>query len=196
MNMPEPLSPHKGTWGWQSIYRPAIAIEPDNNHIIRHHLRSRTLWSHHGNWGRELDSIWYLINQVRQAANNIYTGKLSNNSRQYTKDYLNTALWQSFEVACNRTLRIDYKVPENQKGLSFGAYIIETSIATTKDRNMVEKEHRDLSDEIAQTDEMKNLVNLSIDIIKLQEAMQAIAMKALKSSDILYPCRFCRHLWK
>ena len=74
--------------------------------------------------------------------------------------------------------------------------IIETSIATTNDRNMVEKEHRDLSDEIAQTDEMKNLVNLSIDIIKLQEAMRTIAMKALKSSDILYPCRFCRHLWK
>ncbi len=76
LSMPEPLSPHRGTWGWKSIYRPAIAIEPDNNHIIRHHLRSRTLWSHHGNWGRELDSIWHLINQVRQAANNIYTGKL------------------------------------------------------------------------------------------------------------------------
>ena len=196
LNVPDPLSPNKGTWGWQSVYRPSTEIDPDSNHMLRRHLRSRTLWSHHANWWGKLYIIWDLISQVREAAGKIHSGKSPSNLRCYAEDYLNTALWQSFELTCNRKLKIDYKIPENQRGLSFGAYVIETSAATENDRNLVEKEHQDLKDQIAQTTEIKNLTSIWIDIVKLQESMQAIALEKLKSSDILYPCRFCKHLWK
>jgi hypothetical protein len=164
--------------------------------MLRQHLRSRSLWSHYANWERKLESIWRLTNQVKEKANRMHPEQSLNKQLQYIEDYVNTALWQGFEMACGNVLKIDYKVPENQLGLSFGAYIIEISAATKAVRDLVEKEHKDFSHEISRIGEMKDLVSLWSDIKELQESILALAMKDLKSSNILYPCRFCRHLWK
>ena len=128
--------------------------------------------------------------------NSMYTQQAISKQRQYTADYINTVLWKGFEVACRKKLGIEYKIPDDQLGLSFGAYKIESSVTSEEERNLVEKEHRDLIYNLARTKVMKDIARLWIDIAKLQDTMRGLAMKALKSSDILYPCRFCRHLWK
>jgi hypothetical protein len=33
-------------------------------------------------------------------------------------------------------------------------------------------------------------------VLDLQKKMRELAEKAIKSSDILYPCQFCRRLWQ
>jgi len=98
-------------------------------------------------------------------------------------------------VACGRTLNLDYKVPDSKIGLSFGAYLIETSATSTESRNLLEKEHREFIDGIAVIEEMKDLASRWSEVTELEEAMRAIVSKALRSNDILYACSFCRHLW-
>lgn len=198
LNPPSPFGRDRdqSSWGWKVIYRPSTEQDPDSNHMLRRHLKSRALWSHHANWERKLEGIWYSIKKVRQVATKIYVKKLTVKQRQYTEDFVSTALWQGFEAACGKVLQLDYKDPKNHKGRSFGAYVIETSVKAAGGYSLVEREHRDFSYEIAQTEEMKNLADQWSDVAKLQEAMAAIATKALKSSDILYPCQFCKHLWK
>ena len=58
------------------------------------------------------------------------------------------------------------------------------------------KEHRDFVYYISGLKGMKELVEVWTDVRSLQEQMNSIAIKALKSNDILYRCRFCKHLWK
>jgi hypothetical protein len=102
-----------------------------------------------------------------------------------TIDYINTALWKGFEVACRKKLGIEYKIPDDQLGLSFGAYKIESSVISEDERKSVEKEHKDLTYNLARTKAMKNIARTWIDIAKLQEAMRGLAMKALVFNDIL-----------
>jgi len=184
------------SWGWPIIYRPSSEHNPDSNHMIRRHLRSRALWSHHANWERKLENIWQLTGQVCDDIKKKYVKQSSSKQWHYTEDYVNTALWQGFEVACGRTLSLDYKVSVSKIGLSFGAYLIETSATSTKSRNLLEKEHRQFIHEIAATKEMKDLASLWSEVVEIQEAMRAIVAKALKSNDILFACRFCKHLWR
>ncbi len=184
------------SWGWPMIHKPSSEHNPDSNHMIRRHLRSRALWSHHANWERKLESIWQLTGQVRDDIKKKHVEQSSSKQWRYAEDYVNTALWQGFEVACGRTLSLDYKVPDSKIGLSFGAYLIENSATSAKSRALLEKEHREFIRGVAATNEMKDLVSLWNEVAELQEAMRAIAINTLKSSDILYPCKFCKHLWK
>ena len=198
LNAPSPLGRDKklSSWGWQLTYKPSAEQDQDQNHMLRRHLRSRTLWNHHANWDRKQESVWNLTIQIRDDASKKHMQQPLNREKHYTEDYLNTALWQGFDIACGRTIKLSYQTREGYEGLSFGAYVIKTSITSIEDRTLVEKDHRNFSYEIAQTDKMKELASLWSDIEKLQEAVRAIATKTLKSNDILYPCRFCKHLWK
>ncbi len=184
------------SWGWLTIYRPSSEQNPDSNHIIRHHLRSRRLWSHHADWERKLENIWQLTSQIRDDIKKKHIQQSSSKQWHYTEDYVNIALCQGFEVACGRTLSLDYKVPDSKIGLSFGAYLIEASATSTKSRNLLEKEHREFIHGIAATEKMKDLVSLYSEVVKTQEAMRAIVAKSIRSNDILYACRFCKHLWR
>ena len=194
--VPTPLTPDKGIWSWESVYKPTIEQDPDSNHMLRHHLRSRALWSHHANWSRKLESIWHLTSDVKEEADKKHKEQSLNKQRQYTDDYINTALWQGFEMACGNKLRIAYKTPDDQVGLSFGAYRIEGSVKSADERTLVEKEHHDFIYDIASLELLGALVDTWTEVLKIQQNMQALVTKALKSKDILYSCRFCKHLWK
>ncbi len=198
LNTPSLLVRGQGqlSWGWPVIHKPSSECNPDSNQILRRHLRSRALWSHHGNWERKLESIWQLVSQVCGNTQKKHLNESSSKRWHYTEDYVTTALWLGFEVACGRTLSLDYGVPDSKIGLSFGAYPIETSVRSAESRTLLEKEHREFIHGIAVTKEMKDLAGLWSEVAELQEAMRAIAAKALRSNDILYACRFCKHLWK
>ena len=191
-----PLMPQKGIWGWESVYSPAIEKDQDNNHILRRHLRSRAFWSHHANWELKLNDIWHLTNQLYINAKNQPPKQSSNMQTQYTPEYFTTALWKGFDVADGRAIDDWYKVPDDQRGVSYGAYKIELSVTTRKERALIEKDHRQFIDYLAQLQEMRQIVVLRHEVGALQTQMYSIVNKVLKSGDILYPCMFCKHLWK
>jgi len=193
---PEPLNPKQGTGGWQSSYRPVAEQDPDNNHILRRHLKSRALWSHHANWERKLDKIWHSLEVLRDEANSKYGVIGSNTRRQYTPEYVTVGLWKGFDLAYNGELKDWYKVPDDQQGVSYGAYKIEVSAKSPTVRSLVIKEHMDFIHYVAGLEDMKALVEIWRDTILIQKQMQSISSKSLKSVDILYPCTFCKHLWK
>lgn len=193
---PEPLTPFHDNWGWQSVYATPTEKDRDSNHMLRHHIRSRALWSHHSEWESILESVWQLINQIRKKAS-AKQKKLSNSTqRQYSSEFSMVALWKGFDVANGRKLDDLYKVPDDQRGISFGAYKIELSALTQGDRDSIEREHRKFIDYLAKLDDMRQLIELWGAASKLREQIQGIVSKILKSGDILYPCTFCRHLWR
>ncbi len=196
LNAPSPFGPHKGIWGWQAAYRSSIEQDPDSNHILRRHVRSRALWHHHADWERKLDSIWQMKSQVCKDADKKHSQQLIKKRRKYTENYIPTALWQGFGIACGSNINIDYKIPDDQKGITYGAFNIERSVKSNNDRDLVEQEHREFSQYIAGIKTMKELFQVWNEVKDVQGNMRTIATMALKSSDILYPCRFCKHLWK
>lgn len=196
LSAPSPLAPREGLFGWQSVYRSPTEEDSDNNHILRRHLRSRSLWSHHANWERKLDDIWDMTNQVRKQADHKHAQLSGKEQRQYNEYYVGTALWKGFEMVYGVTIEILYKVPEDERGVAYGAYKIEMSAASPDERSSIEQEHRGFIHHLAVLKEMKELAGLWHEVEGMGEQMQAIAGKILKSNDILYPCRFCRHLWR
>ena len=182
--------------GWQVRYSPSTEQNSDDNHMTRKHLKSRTLWRHHTNWEEKLDLVFSLMNQAQIAANDIQAKQSSNLQKVYTSDYLDTALWQGFELASGNKLKLAYKTLDNGKGIALGGFKIETEAATSGEYNLIIKEHEGFINEISQMECMKKLVNEWSDIKDLRESMKAIANRAIKSNDILHPCRFCKHLWK
>jgi len=148
LSMPLFLAPGKGIWGWQSAYRSSIDQDADINHILRKHLRSRALWSHHTIWERKMDRIWELIQQVRKLAKLTMKDSV-NMSFRYHKDYLNTALWKGFEKACGKEPTLLYSPADDNVGVKYGAYRIEGSATDVVTRAAVEKSHTRLIDTIA-----------------------------------------------
>lgn len=192
---PEPLTPSSGIWGWQSVYSPPEENYPDNNHMLRRHLRSRALWSHHSSWQRKLESIWHLTEQVRAEAEAKHKQLSDNKQWQYTAEYTKVALWKAFDVAFGKGIDEWYKEPDEQVGLAYGAYKIEVSATSSEERSSIQAEHRELVSFLSQLTTMKQLVELWGGVEELQSQMGAIASKALKSGDIFYVCMFCKHLW-
>ena len=196
LSAPALLAPQKGLWGWQSAYRPSIELDPDSNHMIRKHLPSRTLWSHHANWEREMDHIWHSINQIRRQAVNLINEPLSDEKWEYHEDYLNTAIWKGFEKACGKEMKLLYSLTDNGLGMKYGAYIIEMSAVDADMRSVVECRHSGLIDAIAELKATKELVNEFFEAERLEERMKTLVGNLLKSKDILYLCKFCKHLWR
>ena len=186
----------KISWGWSETYKPAQELDPDSNNMIRRHVKSRTLWSHHANWELKLKNIRQSADQIYINVKKKFDNQASEKIWQYTDDYLNTALWEGFEMACGQTTNLNYKEPDNKIGLSFGAYQIETTVVSKESRTLLEQEHREFCNAIAETREMKDLACLYSEVAELEAAMKAIVTKTLKSNDILYTCSFCKHLWR
>lgn len=197
LSAPNPLAPREGIWGWLSVYRPALEEDPDSNHMLRKHVPSRALWRHHADWERKLDGIWSLINEARKQASDKHLEQPVEEQKEYSENYLGVALWAAFDSAyTGKPLKIRYKMPDDERGVACGDYKIELAAATVGRRSSVQKEHQDLANYVSERKGMKDLTDLWGEVQRLQEHMQALASKALKSNDILYPCSFCRHLWK
>ena len=196
LNAPLVLAPKGGSWGWQSVYRPLTEESPDNNHMLRRHLRSRALWSNHAHWERGLDRVWDLIYQVRSQAILLHTNKSSTGKSQYQDDYIDTAVWVAFNEVCGKEPGLVYRSGDDNRGVFYGAYRIERSASDPTERIRIEDEHRQLVTVIAELKATKELKGNCFDLVRLQEHMQTIVGRLLKSRDILYQCRFCKHLWK
>lgn len=195
LSAPDPFASSGGLWGWQAVYRPPIEQDLDNNHILRRHVRSRALWHHHANWEQILEEIWDLADKVREQAEVMYAKESVNGEGEYTDGYMGVALWKGFDIARGGVLKDWYKPSDERIGVNYGAYGIETSATVAEACLLVAKEHRALIHHVAALKGMKELAGLWRKLLKLQEQMQPIARKTLRSNDILYPCKFCRHLW-
>ena len=184
-------------WGWLSIYRPALEETPDSKHVIRQHLRNRTLWKHHAEWERKLEATWDLIIKVRKEANDVYTQLSINQSTLHREHYVGVALTAAFNsIYTGKPIKIQYQIPGDQHGVSCGDFKIELEATINEERLAIQKGHTDYTNTITSFGEMKQLIVIWHDIEVLQEQMKIIANKVIKSKDILYSCRFCRHLWK
>jgi hypothetical protein len=195
LHLPEPLASSERVWGWQSLYRSTRQDNPDDNHVLRHHLKSRALWSHHSSWERKLEEIWQLIKQVRAEAKTKEENQSANKLWRYSAEYTPLALWKAFDIALDKATDLPFKVPDAQLGLSYGAYRIEETVNTLDARLFIEGEYRKFIRSLSQTRTMKQLANSWLEIGELEVQMSTIAGKMLKSGDIFYECRFCRHLW-
>jgi len=80
-------------------------------------------------------------------------------------------------------------------GVKYGAWVIEES-SSPEEMAGVEEEHWSMIYAIATLDEMKQIATDWQQVLVLQKSMRELVNKALKSSDILYPCRFCKRLWE
>jgi len=160
-------------------------------------MRSRALWRHHTEWEKNLDSVWYLIHQLRKQAGDKHLLQSGNKQREYSENYIGVALWVAFNsVYIGKPLQISYKVSDDQRGVACGDYKIELSAAAGEEHSMIEEEHTDFTHYLAELKLMKDLSDLWKEVERLQEQMQTLINKALRSNDMLYECKFCRHLWK
>lgn len=197
LKAPSPLGPRKGVFGWESLYKPRAEQDPDDNHMIRRHLRSRAFWSHHSNWEGNLGDVWGTIVKLRTEASGMCTCQSTNKNRQYTQNYEDTALWEAFELVSGRGTGLSYKFSGDQAGVVYGVgYVLETSAITAAEKSSIQKEHQGFVFRLTESKEMAELAKIWYEVLRLQEYMGKIAGTVLKSSDILYQCKFCRHLWK
>jgi len=68
-------------------------------------------------------------------------------------------------------------------------------VQTDADR-VVLKENEEAIVKLARLDEMRQLRDEWMEARAMGEKMQGLIRKAVKSSDILYRCQFCRRLWE
>ena len=197
LNAPGPFSVYKGMLGWQSAYKPKLETEPDNNHILRSHVRSRALWRHHTDLELKIALAWSLVAKLREMT----TGQLplgkGDNAAGILKSYIGTALLAAFEaVRRSKLVSMNYKAPDDGIGVACGDFKIDNMVATREQRRAVQEKHRGLAIYLAEQKSMRQLVDCCQKIENLEQRMIQLATKTLKSRDILYPCRFCRHLWR
>jgi hypothetical protein len=202
---------------WKTAYKPTVETDADQNHILRKHLRSRALWQHHSEWERCLGKLSSLAQEAYE-----YAGEKIKQSHSQQKHYndgdrnyfLETAIKTAFNLALYWALKekgslsdmSNYGLFKEVKRdryhlvsegiLYYDHDPIATSIQQTEEKSMVVMEHWGLIYELADLKQTKEAIKLWMQIKEIEEKIRRLVMNALKSSDILYPCRFCRHLWK
>lgn len=196
LNAPGPFSTikvnYEGFWGWQSPYKPALEQNPDTNHMLRKHLRSRALWQYHTKWEGKLNNTFTLVKEIQGKTDK----KIGNPpDRKYTVHYRGTALWQAFKLASGFHPDKWHRPASPSLGVNYGAYLIEETASSDEQRTIIEKDHWDLIYYLASLNEMKKIAKEWQEALELARRMQDLAMKALKESNIFHPCRFCKKLW-
>jgi hypothetical protein len=184
------LEPWK-LWACRCVYVPPLEQDAVSNHILRKHLRKRALWSHHTEWEERLNKIRGLAAPVYAKATKMRDERSAD--RELTEDYEGIALQAAFELVLGHTPAKSYsqRLPQ---GVWYEGILIEKS-ANAQQMNKVTQEHWQMVSELGQSREMLELAQEWQQVLDLQEKMQELAKKALKSSDFLYPCQFCRRLW-
>ena len=200
LGAPQPFQYDKkdGSWGWKAAYRADVETDPDKNHMLRRHLRSRALWRHHTERERLIDTVYGLAQVVKQEAEEVFQkhkDKLqeAGKEREYTGDYLGAALWVALDMACGKNVEWWYRPGESQ-GVNYGAYRIGGSVPPGK-ADEVGKEHWRLACSLAQIRQMMDLASRWEQAKRHQDSICSIAKRLHQARDIFYPCKFCRHLW-
>ncbi len=196
LDVRDPFQYHERLWGWQSVYQPIAERDPDNNHILRHHIKKRQLWSHHAAWEINLNKVWELMLAIREVAQKKMVQKIKAEGKDYTADYLNTALLRGFELACKDTPIHTYQSGIEERGVQYGTWQIEQSCSSKREYEDITKGHQHFSFELSELKEMEQIVEVWEDVKRYESSMKALAEKALKTNDYLRTCQFCRNLWK
>jgi hypothetical protein len=191
----EPLAREDREWGWQCARRLPFHGCADEIHVLRRHMKSRALWSHCSDLELKLEETWQLSEAARSMAATRHNKTSRKSERIYTLDYLPLALWEAFNVADGKKISLAFKAPGDSNGLNHCGYKIEESATTQKVRADVEAEFCELVSDFSGTPAIKSLVNSWKEVRRMEGQILGIANNILKSNDIFYPCRFCRHLW-
>lgn len=180
-------------WACRSVYVPPKEQDPITNHMLRKHLRKRSLWTNHATWERRLKRIMELVPSICDKAARLVEGYRDH--WEITEDYKGMALEKALDLAVGCEPEESYsQKPAFSQGVWHGDILIEKS-AKPEEVEKVSGQHRQLIHELAQSEEMLSLAEEWQEVLGLEARMQELANKALKSSDILYPCQFCRRLW-
>ena len=193
LSAPDPFHPTASDI-WPALYRPALENDPDNNHMLRRHLHSRTLWKHHSDLGFKLACIHGLGGPLVKDAGR-YVEALGNAwpDFRFTDLFVKTALGEAFDQAAGKKSVRRYE-PNSEHGLSFGGCIIEKA-ASPEASKEVEENHRELVTYLKTLPQWKEIVLYWRGVKKTEESMDGILKIISKSGDIFHPCRFCRKLF-
>lgn len=185
------LEPWK-LWACHSVYATHAEQDTASNHILHKHLKKRALWKHHPEWQQRLNRIRQLGIPICERATEMENEQAK--GRELIEDYKATALLVALELALGHAPEKSYS-QRGARGVCYAGVLIEKS-ANTQQMNEVAEEHWQMISELAQSKEMLELAKEWQQVLDLQEKMKELAQKAIKSSDILYPCQFCRRLWQ
>lgn len=155
-------------WACHIVYVPPLEREIDTNHILRRHLRSRKLWQYHSEWQRLLDRITQLADPSCEKIRNVLEPKKENVSDKVIGPVLQAA----FQLA------------------------LRHEIAEGESENKFTEKQKAIISDVGTSKEMSAVVMEWLQVLALEEKMKDLIKKAVKSSDILYPCQFCRKLWQ
>ena len=177
----------------QTPYVPPTEQDAVTNHILRKHLRKRAIWSNHAKWELALNAVTELAPSARNKVSSLM--ETHRGRWETTEDYEGTALQKALELVAGQEWEAVYSQKTGfSRGVWSGDILIEKS-ARPDEVKEVSSLHRQLVEQAAQSKEMLALAEKWREVLKLGNRIQELASKALKASDILYPCQFCRRLW-
>ncbi len=197
LTLGNPFYPPDREEDWGRVYEPPAEGDPEKNHMVRKHLRSRILWTYHTRWHQLLPAFTERRKETLEEAKRIAEGK-----GQY---WVLTALWQAWERAKNEPKSEDEETEWELRAISnyqpdslpspavmFGRFAIEESGGVERVRGP----HMEMIRRLARLDSLKEALAVWSEIEDLRKKMGEIGRRIVKSRDILYPCQYCRHLWK
>ncbi len=177
------------------VYQPALEGDADVKHMLRRHVHSRTFWKHHAQWEQRLAEIGRLRDQLLKVGNRWLVEAAKKSQISPTELILEAALEDAFTLASGEKVQRQDPEVRTGGGVDYGGYRIEEgSLAEQVEQVTVVLEG--LTGQLKGRDEMKAVVGYWSEIRRVEESMRKIGTTALKSSDIFYPCRFCRKLSK
>ena len=180
-------------WACRSVYTPWPEQDEDENHVLRRHLGSRTMWGCHAEWMRMLNRIREMASPLCRKATEMRDAMSEKTS--LTEDYVGTALQVAFNLAMGNEPAKSYsQKPGYPRGVCYDGIVIEKTADVEQMKEIAEK-HWGMVYELGSSEEMVKLAQEWRRAVKLQEKVQMLARKALKANDFLFACRFCRRLW-
>lgn len=150
---------------YQSTLPPVPFLEdkPIANHMLRKHLRKRTLWKNYTEWEQRVRKIRELTEML-------------------------------FKKVREEGLSIRDASPI--VNAAFKGYCFFFSPIFGSEYKEIIKANKSLVRKLASLEEMNELRREWDSMRALGKKMYGLVFKAIKSSDILYPCQFCKRLWE
>lgn len=200
----DPFYPPRDEMVWEVPYEPAIEQDEEKSHVVRRHIRSRALWTHHTTWLRLLRAFNEHRKELLKEANEFVRSQAQLQLRQFQirrESFAFSAIWEAHEGELRKQGKKGGSSPEyllNDAGLGvkFGDFLIEGSATKEEQVLPVRKSHENLTKHLANSDRFKEAIRVWSDIEDLEKKIGTIGRRVVKSHDILYSCQYCRHLWK
>jgi len=178
-----------------SPYQPPLERDTDINHMLRKHLNSRVLWRRHSDWMLLQERLAKAGNRLVKLGQ-VRTDKLAQEvGIQPTVLFLNSALEDAFAAVAGGIDRTAQPESDTHGGVIYRSNQIETG-ALPEDLEKVTRALKQLSNMLRELPEMAVLSGLWTKMKEHEKSMAKIGGDTLKASDIFYPCRFCRKLFK